>query len=29
VIVKSGAIQKVMDTLTELGLLSEVENQKE
>lgn len=29
VIVKSGAIQKVMDALTELGLLSEVENQKE
>jgi hypothetical protein len=29
VIVKSGAIQKVMDALTELGLLSEVENQKD
>lgn len=29
VIVKSGAIQKVVDVLTELGLLTEVENQKE
>lgn len=29
VIVKSGAIQKVMDALTELGLLTEVEDQKE
>jgi hypothetical protein len=29
VIVKSGAIQKVMDALTELGLLSEVENPKD
>ena len=29
VIVKSGAIQKVMDALVELGLLTEVENQRE
>ena len=29
VIVKSGAIQKVMDALAELGLLTEVENQRE
>lgn len=29
VIVKSGAIQKVMEALTELGLLTEVESQKE
>jgi hypothetical protein len=29
VIVKGGAIQKVMDTLAELGLLTEVENQRE
>ncbi|HKJ39925.1 MAG TPA: hypothetical protein VJ972_14200, partial [Anaerolineales bacterium] len=29
VVVKSGAIQKVMDALAELGLLTEVENQKE
>ncbi len=29
VVVKSGAIQKVMDALTELGLLTEVEEQKE
>ena len=29
VIVKSGAIQKVMDALTELGLLTEVEEQKD
>jgi len=29
VVVKGGAIQKVMDALTELGLLTEVEEQKE
>ena len=29
VVVKGGAIQKVMDALAELGLLTEVENQKE
>ena len=29
VIVKSGAIQKVMEALTELGFLAEIENQKE
>ena len=29
VIIKSGAIQKVMEALTELGLLAEVENQNE
>jgi hypothetical protein len=29
VIIKSGAIQKVMEALTELGLLTEVENQNE
>jgi TPP-dependent indolepyruvate ferredoxin oxidoreductase alpha subunit len=29
VIIKGGAIQKVMDALAELGLLTEVENQRE
>jgi hypothetical protein len=29
VIIKGGAIQKVMEALTELGLLTEVENQKD